>query len=61
MQELDHQAGEALERARDADGRADFDQYTLGGVDVDLQFARFVDGRIQKREKALSCRQKERG
>lgn len=56
MQELDHQAGETLEGAWDTDGGADFDQHTFGGVDVDLQLASFVDGRIEKREEALSRR-----
>ena len=54
MEELDHQAGESLERARDADRRADFDQNALGGVDVDLQLSGLVDGRVEQSEQTLS-------
>lgn len=54
VQELHHEACEALEGAWDADGRADFDQHALGGVDVDLESAGFVDGRVEEREEALN-------
>lgn len=53
MQELDHQARESLKGTRDTDGRADFDENALGGVDVDLEFPSFVDGRIEEGEEAL--------
>lgn len=53
VQELDHEAGEALEGARDADRGRDFDEDALGGVDVDLEFAGFVDGGVEEGEEAL--------
>lgn len=33
--------------------RVDFDKNALGGVDVDLKTASFVEGRVEKGEKAL--------
>ena len=36
MQELDHQAGKALERAWNSNSGADFDEDSFGCVDVDL-------------------------
>lgn len=54
VQQLHHQTGEALERARDADGRADLDEDALGRVDVDLKLARLVDGRVQQRQETLA-------
>ena len=54
MEELNHEAGEALEGARDADGGGDFDENAFGGVDVDLEFAGFVDGGVEEGEEALS-------
>jgi hypothetical protein len=50
---LDHQSGEALEGSWDAHGRADFDEDAFGGVDVDLEFAGFVDGGVEEGEEAL--------
>ena len=44
VEELDHEACEALEGAGDPDGRADFDEHAFGGVDVDLESAGFIDG-----------------
>jgi hypothetical protein len=54
VEELDHQSGEALEGSRDADGRRDLDEDTLGGVDVDLELAGLVDRRVEEGEEALS-------
>jgi len=48
VQELDHQAGETLEGAGDADGGGDFDEDVFGSVDVDLELAGFVDGRVEQ-------------
>lgn len=48
MEQLDHQAGEALEGARDANGRRDLDQHALGGGYVDLQSASLVDGGVEQ-------------
>ena len=53
VEELDHEAGEAFEGSGDTDGRGDFDEDTFGGVDVDLEFAGFVDGGVEKSEEAL--------
>lgn len=61
MQQLHHQTGEALEGSGDTYGGADFDQDPLGGVDVYLQLAGLVDGRIEESEKALFIRSSEGG
>ena len=53
VQQLDHQASKTLERSWDADCRAHFDQNTFGSVDVDLQLAGLVDGRIEEGQQAL--------
>ncbi len=53
VEELHHEAREALEGARDADGGGDFDEDVAGGVDVDLELAGFVDGGVEEREEAL--------
>ena len=53
VQQLHHQPGEALEGSRDAHRRADLDEHPLRRVDVDLQSARFVDGRIEECEQTL--------
>lgn len=58
MEELDHEAGEALEGAGDADGGGDFDKDAFGGVDVDLELAGFVDGRVEEGEEALGWDQR---
>src|SRR3569833_432162 len=54
VQELHHQAGEALESARDADRGRHLNELALGCLDIDLQLARLVDGRVQQREQTLS-------
>jgi hypothetical protein len=54
---LDHQTGETLECAGNADGGVDFDQDTLGGVDENLQATSLVDGRVEEGEKALNGRE----
>lgn len=53
VEELDHQAGEALERAGEADGGADGDERVVGGGDVDLEEAGFVEGGVEEGEEAL--------
>lgn len=58
MQQLHHQTSESLKGTWDSDSRRDLDQDAFGCVDIDLQSASFVDGRIQKGKKAL--RQQER-
>jgi len=57
MQQLNHEAGKALESARDPDGRIDFDEDAFRCVDVNLKPTGFVDWRIEKREKTLRYRQ----
>lgn len=57
MEQLHHEARETLEGTRDTHGRTDFDEHALGGVDVDLQLASLVDGRVEQGEQALSCGQ----
>lgn len=53
MQQLNHQTGETLECAGNANRGVDFDQDTFGGVDINLQAASLVDGRVEEGEKAL--------
>lgn len=53
VQKLNHQTSESLERTRDADSRADSYEHILGGLNVDLELARFVDWRIEESEQAL--------
>lgn len=48
MQELHHKASKSLESSGDANRGRNFNQDALGGVDVNLKLASFVDGRIQK-------------
>jgi hypothetical protein len=55
MEQLDHQACEALERAGNADCRADSDKHVLRRLDVNLQLARLVDGRVEERKQTLRC------
>lgn len=60
MEQLNHQTGEPLEGTRNANGRADLNEDTFGGVNVYLQLAGLVDGRVQEREEALHhCQQDE--
>jgi hypothetical protein len=47
MKKLDHETSEALEGTRNADLRINFDEYTLGCVDIDLKLSRLVDRRIE--------------
>lgn len=53
MEELDHQTSETLEGTGNANGGADFDQDTLGCVNVDLELAGLVERRVKKSEKTL--------
>lgn len=53
MEKLNHETSEALEGTRDSDGRRNFDKDTVGGVDVDLQLAGLVDGRVEQSQETL--------
>lgn len=53
VKQLDHETGETLEGTRDADGGRDLDQDILGGEDVDLELAGFVDRRVEEGQEAL--------
>lgn len=53
MQELHHEAGETLKGSRDANRRRHLDEDTLGRVDVYLELAGLVDGRVQEGQEAL--------
>lgn len=53
MEELDHETCESLECTRNSDSGADFNEDSLGGVDVDLKFSGLVDRRIQESKEAL--------
>ena len=53
MQQLHHEAGEALEGAGDADGGGDFYEDAEGRGDVDLEEAGFVDRGVEEGEEAL--------
>jgi len=46
MQELHHEACEALECSGDPNGWADFDQDTFCGMDIYLELASLVDRRV---------------
>ena len=50
---MDHETGEALERSGNANSRANFDQDAFCSVDVDLQLASLVDGRVQQSKQTL--------
>lgn len=53
MEELNHQTSETLKGTGNADGGADFDQDTLGCVNVDLEFAGLVERRVEKSKETL--------
>lgn len=46
LEQLYHESTESLESPRYTDLRVDLDEDTLCGVNVDLQHARLVEGRI---------------
>jgi hypothetical protein len=54
MEELNHQAGESLERTWYANRRTNFDQDALGSMDVNLQLPGLVDGRVEQSEQTLT-------
>ena len=54
--ELTHESTETLERSWNSDGRVDFDEDASGGVNVDLQLAGLVEGRVEEGEEALRWR-----
>jgi hypothetical protein len=53
MKELNHETSESFEGTWDANSRTDFDKDSFGGVDVDLQFAGFIDRRVEEGEETL--------
>ena len=53
VQQLHHQTSEALECTWDAHSGADPDEDVAGSLDVDLELARLVDGRIEEGQQAL--------
>lgn len=53
MQQLDHQTSEPLEGTRNTDRGGNLDQDALGRVDVNLEFAGLVDGRIEQSKETL--------
>ena len=48
VEELDHQTRKSFEGTWDTDGWADFDENTLGRVDIDLKLASLVDWGIEE-------------
>lgn len=48
-----HQAAESLEGAWDAHMGVDLDEHAFGGVDVDLEQAGLVQGRVEEGEQTL--------
>lgn len=50
---LTHEATETLKGSGNANVGVDFDKDASCGVDVDLQQARLVQGRVEQREEAL--------
>jgi hypothetical protein len=53
MEQLHHETGKALESSGNAHCRADPDKHVLVRLDVDLEPARLVDGRIEESEETL--------
>lgn len=53
VEKLDHQTSKTLESARNADGWRNLDENALCRLNVDLELASLVDGRIKKCEEAL--------
>lgn len=53
VEQLHHETGEPLECSRDTDGRVDFDQDALGGVDENLEPTGLVHGGVEKSEQTL--------
>jgi len=53
VEKLDHEPSEALEGTRYPHCRADFDEDSFRGVDVDLKLSSFVYRRVQKSKQAL--------
>jgi hypothetical protein len=56
VKELNHEASEAFEGTWYADGRADFNEDSFGGMNINLKLPGFVDWRVEKSEQALGCR-----
>lgn len=53
VQQLDHETSKTFECSRDADGGAHADEDVLGCLDVYLELASLVDGRVEQSEQAL--------
>lgn len=50
---MDHETSESFERTGNSDTRADFNEDSFGGVDVNLQLSGFVDRRIEQSKETL--------
>lgn len=61
VKKLNHEASETFEGSRYTDSRTDFNKNAFGGVNVDLEFAGFVDGRVKESKKALCAGVSRRG
>jgi hypothetical protein len=53
VEKLDHEACESLKGTRNSNSRADFNEDSFGGVDVDLEFPGLIDWRIEESKKTL--------
>jgi hypothetical protein len=53
VEELNHETSKSLECTWNANGWADFDEDPLSSVDIDLELASLIDGRIKEGKKAL--------
>jgi hypothetical protein len=53
MEELDHETGKPLECTRNANRWVDFNENAFGGVNVNLEFAGLVNGRIEEGKQTL--------
>ena len=59
MQQLDHEAGKALEGPRNAHRGTDLNQNASRGVDVDLELPSLVDRGVQQGQQTLAARSAE--
>jgi len=53
MQKLNHETSETFKRSGNTDSRVDFDKNSFRGLDIHLEFARFIDRRIEESEETL--------
>lgn len=54
---LTHQSTESLKSPWNSDARVDFDEYPLGGLNVDLQQSGLVQRRVEERQQTLQTDQ----